>query len=789
VGRTVLIVEDDKSGAKLLTDLLESEGYQVLVEADGEWGLRTFQHKDVDLVVCDVLLPKLVGFDLVDQIRKLDKGVMTPVIMISGVYRAAAHQQKLVDRYAITGYFDKPLELERFTDLVKSALPLLRTSEAPSDPGRLFRNTQRISIADFEQHSPAELEALMNTSNLPVPRRGDLSELPFARLLGQLYSVRATGALMLKRGSVKKIVYLRQGVPIFVKSNILGECLGQIMVKERLISQAQCDKSVERLKTEKKQQGQILITMGAISPQNLAFGLERQLDTKLYDIFSWLDGKYLFNDKEEHKGEAVALALSPAEMVFEGVRRTMSVDRVKKELARIGDRIPIPSNDPTFRYQALELNPGAERLLDALDGRIRMSDLLESNLMPTEHSAVLMYALVSTALVRLLDAPALPSRPSRPASVIPLGDADVEVLSTGEVPIDPDSLGGPIRSAITEVPDAAPLLAQPEPLEISVDAVERAIPVVMGRPSSPARALELVEPMSTSVRDAVRARLEASLTAQLAARSPLEAALPAVALGPLAPARPSQSRIPVPKPEVEKKRLDELLALKTQLVSLDAYARLELDPGATTDDIEAAFDDMSRAHHPDRTLTTSAPREVRALAEEVHLLYVRARDILMSSEQRRDLDRRREPAEDPHRIEARMTAGESAYQEGMRYLDLGELMKAYDAFERATALAPKEGVYLAHQAWTSFMLGDGDREVTDRALAELTTAMEQSPRAEEAHVFAGLIHEKRGDKEEAARCFRRALLANPDSVRTLRALRGLTPAPEKKSGFFGMFSS
>ncbi len=177
------------------------------------------------------------------------------------------------------------------------------------------------------------------------------------------------------------------------------------------------------------------------------------------------------------------------------------------------------------------------------------------------------------------------------------------------------------------------------------------------------------------------------------------------------------------------------------------------------------------------------------MADQVHVLLERARDVLLHAEQRRELDRARAPDEDPHRIEARMTAAEAAFQDGLRRLDVGELMPAYDAFSRASTLSPSEGVYLAHQAWTSFMLGDGDQEVTDRAIEELKTATEQSPRAEEAHVFAGLMYEKRGDKEEAARCFRRALLANPDSVRALRALRALTPAPERKSGFFGLFGN
>jgi hypothetical protein len=296
----------------------------------------------------------------------------------------------------------------------------------------------RIELAELGL-SP-ELDAALRHANLPVPRRGDLEELPFARLLGQLYSARATGALMLRKSQVKKIVYLRQGVPIFVKSNLLGECLGHIMVRERLISQQQCDRSVERLKTERRPQGQILIDMGAISPHNLEFALERQLELKLYDLFSWLEGKYLFNEKDEHTGTVVALSLSPAEMVFEGVRRTMSAERVRKELARIQDRIPLPAADPTFRYQALELNPRAERLLDAIDGRTRLQDLLARELLPGEQGAVLLYALISTSLVRLLDAPAVGRAPGLDGDVIPLSEGDVEILETGEIDLDDPAL-------------------------------------------------------------------------------------------------------------------------------------------------------------------------------------------------------------------------------------------------------------------------------------------------------------------------------------------------------------
>ena len=108
---TILIIEDDRSVAQLLEDLLGAEGYSVIVEGDGEWGLQTFQHKDVDLLLVDILVPKLIGFDLIAAIRKLEKGAKVPIIVLSGVYRASSHKTTLIDQFGISDYFDKPVDL------------------------------------------------------------------------------------------------------------------------------------------------------------------------------------------------------------------------------------------------------------------------------------------------------------------------------------------------------------------------------------------------------------------------------------------------------------------------------------------------------------------------------------------------------------------------------------------------------------------------------------------------------------------------------------------------------
>src|SRR5687767_8858215 len=99
--KTILVVEDDKSVARMLQDVLESEGFTVLSERDGEWGLRAFQEKPVDLLVVDVLVPKIKGFDLIARLRETDKGKSIPIIVISGVYRAAMHRERIIAKHKI----------------------------------------------------------------------------------------------------------------------------------------------------------------------------------------------------------------------------------------------------------------------------------------------------------------------------------------------------------------------------------------------------------------------------------------------------------------------------------------------------------------------------------------------------------------------------------------------------------------------------------------------------------------------------------------------------------------
>ena len=77
----VLLVEDETSLAMILSDTLEAQGFEMRTAHDGEEGLRMFAEQKPDVLVADVMMPKMDGFEMVRRIRKTDS--RTPVLFLT----------------------------------------------------------------------------------------------------------------------------------------------------------------------------------------------------------------------------------------------------------------------------------------------------------------------------------------------------------------------------------------------------------------------------------------------------------------------------------------------------------------------------------------------------------------------------------------------------------------------------------------------------------------------------------------------------------------------------------
>src|SRR5215213_1386617 len=115
---SILVVEDDESITLGLQMNLEAEGYAVTVANDGEDGLGRARSEAFDLIVLDVMLPKMNGFELVRALRSESRNV--PVIMLSA--RGEEMDKVMGLELGAEDYITKPFGLAELLARVKAVL-------------------------------------------------------------------------------------------------------------------------------------------------------------------------------------------------------------------------------------------------------------------------------------------------------------------------------------------------------------------------------------------------------------------------------------------------------------------------------------------------------------------------------------------------------------------------------------------------------------------------------------------------------------------------------------------
>ena len=114
----ILIIDDEKSIRKTLSEILSYEGYKIDEAGDGEEGLKKFSEKTYDVVLCDIKMPKLDGIEFLDRSKLINPDV--PVIMISGHGNVDTAVEAV--KKGAFDYISKPPDLNRLLITLRNAL-------------------------------------------------------------------------------------------------------------------------------------------------------------------------------------------------------------------------------------------------------------------------------------------------------------------------------------------------------------------------------------------------------------------------------------------------------------------------------------------------------------------------------------------------------------------------------------------------------------------------------------------------------------------------------------------
>ena len=114
----ILLVEDDSTLSMIVSETLQRDGFEVLTAADGEDGLRKFTRHGADLIIADVMMPRMDGFEMGRRIRQLDRNV--PLLFLT----AKSEIDDIVEGFELGGndYLKKPFKMLELIVRIKALL-------------------------------------------------------------------------------------------------------------------------------------------------------------------------------------------------------------------------------------------------------------------------------------------------------------------------------------------------------------------------------------------------------------------------------------------------------------------------------------------------------------------------------------------------------------------------------------------------------------------------------------------------------------------------------------------
>jgi DNA-binding response OmpR family regulator len=144
--KQILIIEDDLAILRGLKDNLEYESYEVLTAEDGEQGYCLIQEKKPDLIILDLMLPKMNGYELCRKVRS--ENVTTPILMLTA--RGEEVDRVLGLNLGADDYVTKPFSVPELLARVRAILRRAQRSKAGDLPSELRFGKVSIDFKRFE---------------------------------------------------------------------------------------------------------------------------------------------------------------------------------------------------------------------------------------------------------------------------------------------------------------------------------------------------------------------------------------------------------------------------------------------------------------------------------------------------------------------------------------------------------------------------------------------------------------------------------------------------------------
>jgi CheY-like chemotaxis protein len=117
----ILVIDDDRVTLTMLEMILSRHGYQVLIAKDGEEGMELAFKIKPDVVISDMLIPKIHGLDICNKIKQDPQLKDTKIILMTAVYKGAAFQFEAKESGA-DHFIEKPIDTNELLDKLEKLI-------------------------------------------------------------------------------------------------------------------------------------------------------------------------------------------------------------------------------------------------------------------------------------------------------------------------------------------------------------------------------------------------------------------------------------------------------------------------------------------------------------------------------------------------------------------------------------------------------------------------------------------------------------------------------------------
>ena len=247
--------------------------------------------------------------------------------------------------------------------------------ELTEDAGLPARDIPKPSAEEVARKRPPTPPALADIAE-PPDDAGEFHLTSPLRVLFRLMTARATGLLVVAVGGIKKEIYVRDGQPEYVSSNVASELFGNYLVTKGVLSDGELAMALAMMPHYGGKLGDTLVGLGLLKPLEVFRHLTRQVRSKIIDVCTWNKGSFGWYAGRENPREAFPLDFNAFEILGAGAM-ALSDDYIDSWIAKNGSLKLRAARTRRVGPERFEVS-GLVPLCDMLEGKQSVAELVEA---------------------------------------------------------------------------------------------------------------------------------------------------------------------------------------------------------------------------------------------------------------------------------------------------------------------------------------------------------------------------------------------------------------------------